>query len=208
MPHQISPEFEFLAKGTKVTIIKNLWALRKSLRWKYYPTVLNVVFTIQLMIKLSRINEKSRTCGFSFTQNIEFFCLKIVCSSCYVQQTIIEQKKSIFWVKLRPYTRNTSFILLYKWMFNRSCLSGITCPGQVKIQIVREVNWGQYKNKLLIWLFSDMPNSWDMAQYVKNRPKMKTEKTEKWWYFLKDDDHRWSFGNRNIGGNYWKTAKT
>ena len=102
---------------------------------------------------------------------------------------------------LRPYS-------IFFRHVNRCCLSEITSPGQVKIQIVREVNWGQYKNKLLIWLFSDMPNSWDMAQYVKNRPKMKTEKTEKWWYFLKDDDHRWSFGNRNIGGNYWKTAKT
>ena len=46
------------------------------------------------------------------------------------------------------------FLLLGKEIFifdiNRSCLSGITCPGQVKIQIVREVNWDQYKNKLLI----------------------------------------------------------
>ena len=100
--------------------------------------------------------------------------------------------------------KNIWFILV----INRPSLSRFTYPGQVKIQTVREVNWGQYKNKLLIWLFSSEPNSWNMARYVKNRLKMKTEKTEKWWYFLKDDDHRWLFDNRNIGGNYWKTAET
>ena len=73
--------------------------------------------------------------------------------------------------------------------------------------ILRKVSWGQYKNKLVIWLFSTEPNSWDMAQYVKIGLKMKTEKTEKWWYFLKDDDHRWLFDNRNIYDNNWKTAK-
>ena len=36
---------------------------------------------------------------------------------------------------------------------------------------------------------------------------METEKTEKWWYFLKDDDHRWLFDNQTVGGYYWKTAK-
>ena len=99
-----------------------------------------------------------------------------------------------------------AFIILI--CLNRPSLSWFIYPGQVKIQIVWEVNWGQYKNKLLIWLFSSEPNSWNMARYVKNRLKMKTEKTEKWWYFLKDDDHRWLFDNRNIGGNYWKTAET
>ena len=73
--------------------------------------------------------------------------------------------------------------------------------------ILWKVSWGQYKNKLLIWLFSAEPNSWDMAQNVKIGPKMKTEKTEKRWYFLKDDDHRWYFDNQSIGGCYWKTAE-
>ena len=36
---------------------------------------------------------------------------------------------------------------------------------------------------------------------------MKTEKTEKRWYFLKDDDHRWLFDNQSVGGYYWKTAE-
>ena len=74
--------------------------------------------------------------------------------------------------------------------------------------ILWKVSWGQYKNKLLIWLFSAEPNSWDMAQNVKIGLKMKTEKTEKRWYFLKDDDHRWLFDNQSVGDCYWKTAKT
>ena len=47
-----------------------------------------------------------------------------------------------------------------------------------------------------------------MAQNAKLRQKMKTEKTEKRWYFLKDDDHGWLFDNRNVDANYWKTAET
>ena len=46
-----------------------------------------------------------------------------------------------------------------------------------------------------------------MPQNVKYKQKMETEKTEKWWIFLKDDDHRWLFDNQTVGGYYWKTAK-
>ena len=61
--------------------------------------------------------------------------------------------------------------------------------------ILWKVSWGQYKNKLLIWLFSAEPNSWDMAQNVKIGPKMKTEKR---WYFLKDGAHRWLFDHQRV----------
>ena len=49
-----------------------------------------------------------------------------------------------------------------------------------------------------------------MAQNVNLGQKISTEdteKTEKRWYFLKDDDHRWLFDNQSVGGCYWKTAE-
>ena len=80
-------------------------------------------------------------------------------------------------------------------------------PGPQKIQTLLKVRQGQYKTFLLLWLFYFMSCSRDMAQNVKLSQKMKTEKTEKRWFFLKDDDHRWLFDNQSVGGYYWKTAE-
>ena len=91
---------------------------------------------------------------------------------------------------------------------NSSSHTRFNISGLLKIQTLLKVRQGQYKNFLLQWLFYIELWGWDMAQNVNLRQKMRTEKTEKRWYFLKDDDHRWLFDNRNIGGNYWKTAET
>ena len=79
--------------------------------------------------------------------------------------------------------------------------------GPQKIQTLVKVRQGQYKTFLLLWLCYFMSCSQNMAQNAKFSLKMKTEKTEKRWYFLKDDDHGWLFDNRNVGDNYWKTAE-
>ena len=92
--------------------------------------------------------------------------------------------------------------------FNSSSHTRFNISGLLKIQTLLKVRQGQYKNFLLQWLFYIELWGWDMAQNVNLRQKMRTEKTEKRWYFLKDDDHRWLFDNRNVGDNYWKTGKT
>ena len=79
--------------------------------------------------------------------------------------------------------------------------------GPQKIQTLLKVRQGQYKTFLLLWLCYFMSCSRNMAQNAKFSLKMKTEKTEKRWYFLKDDDHRWLFDNQSVGGYYWKTAE-
>ena len=93
-------------------------------------------------------------------------------------------------------------------VFNSSSHTRFNISGLLKIQTLLKVRQGQYKNFLLQWLFYIELWGWDMAQNVNLRQKMRTEKTEKRWYFLKDDDHRWLFDNRNVGDNYWKTGKT
>ena len=99
-------------------------------------------------------------------------------------------------------------VLLGQIGFNSSSQTGFNMSGQQKIQTLVKVRQGQYKTFLLLWLFYFMSCSRDMAQNVKLSQKMKTEKTEKRWFFLKDDDHRWLFDNQSVGGYYWKTAKT
>ena len=37
--------------------------------------------------------------------------------------------------------------------------------------------------------------------------KMKTEKTENWWYFLKDVVNTWILVTKIVGGSYGKTAE-
>ena len=90
--------------------------------------------------------------------------------------------------------------------FNSSSHTRFDKSGLLKFQTLLRVRQGQHKNFLLQWLFYIVLSGWDMAQNVNLGWNMKTEKTEKWWYFLKDDDHRWLFDNRNVGDNYWKTA--
>ena len=93
-------------------------------------------------------------------------------------------------------------------VINSSSHTRFNISGLLKIQTLLKVRQGQYKNFLLQLLFYIELWGWDMAQNVNLWQKMRTEKTEKRWYFLKDDDHRWLFDNRNVGDNYWKTGKT
>ena len=79
--------------------------------------------------------------------------------------------------------------------------------GLLKIQTLLKVRQGQYKHFLLQWLFYIVLLGWNMAQNVNLGQKMRTEKTEKRWYFLKDDDHRWLLDNQSVGGYYWITAE-